>query len=135
MDILGLDPAMGWFFIEVGGVDFAGAAAGLPDALAIGLAGKVTLFPAATANPRKFMLAVTAKNGAANGGFTLSDGRRANFSASLRPAPATSDAVDIGRGFFIVPPAAKGGESSIGEIRLIAPGEGASPPHVAPPGL
>ncbi len=121
-DILGLDATTGIFRFEVDGVDFAGSADGLPDTLAITGAGKVTLSPATAANPRRFALGVIAKTGAFSGSFTLADGRKVSFGGALRPAPeAAGEALEIGRGFFVVPPAVKGSESIAGAISLIAP--------------
>ena len=120
-DTLGLELGTGVFSFEIGGAELPGAS-GLPGDLAIDTAGKVTLSPTTTANPRKFAFTATGKNGAVAGSFILLDGRKVSFSAAMRRASGSApEGRMIGRGFFIVPPATKGAESITGEIRLVAP--------------
>jgi len=132
--ILGLSPETGVFSaiytldaeVDADVADFSE----VPEILTLSAAGKVVLGPAKTPNPTKFELKPTPKNGAFSGSFVVPKKRKISFSGSLRPMPddaSGEDPVEIGRGFFVVPAATKGKESTLGEIRLIAPPSGPAP--------
>lgn len=81
---------------------------------------KTTTVLEPVANATKFTLKADLKGGF-NGGFMLSDGRKATLRGALLQRPGVAAGMVVGEGYFTIPPATTGGEITTGQIQLTAP--------------
>jgi hypothetical protein len=124
--LLGLD-STGDFAVAISSTGLTPDAFGLPATLHLDAKNLISVVSAATpTNPAAFTAKVNPATGGLTGGFTLAAvppvalRKVAYTGVLLQPAPADQPGL-VGGGFFLLPPATKGGDVFSGQVELTTP--------------